>query len=259
MFNTPQYRELETFVRSQDFWRDCELLWKTETGSTNDDLKLILSEIPEYRQHLLLAEHQTAGKGQLGRKWHSEAQQSLTFSFSRMVNLSENDFPLSLFTGVAIMRALDKAGGDLSDVWLKWPNDVWIGKRKFSGVLVEVVHSMTLSAAVVGLGANIMPMHGFADSASLQEILPSFGKIDFLKAFLRAFADLYAVAPVDLAALWKSYAGNFWKADLEITDHSTGEIKRARAKDLSSDGTLIVDIKGKPARITSASIRPVFA
>jgi BirA family transcriptional regulator, biotin operon repressor / biotin---[acetyl-CoA-carboxylase] ligase len=101
---------------------------------------------------LLVAEEQTAGRGRMGKGWHSKAGQSLTFSLA--LPLAPADWSgLSLAVGVSLATSLHP------DVKLKWPNDLWLQERKLGGILVETAGSGEGAAAtrtvVIGVGLNI--------------------------------------------------------------------------------------------------------
>ena len=101
---------------------------------------------------LLAAEEQTAGRGRMGKGWHSRAGQSLTFSLA--LPLAPADWSgLSLAVGVSLARSLHP------DVRLKWPNDLWLQERKLGGILVETASSGEGASAprtvVIGVGINI--------------------------------------------------------------------------------------------------------
>ena len=101
---------------------------------------------------LLAAEEQTAGRGRLGKGWHSKAGQSLTFSLA--LPLTPVDWSgLSLAVGVSLAESLHP------DVMLKWPNDLWLQQRKLGGILVETAGSgdsaMRQRLVVIGVGINI--------------------------------------------------------------------------------------------------------
>ena len=85
----------------------------------------------------LAAEWQTHGRGRLGRLWHAAPCGALTFSLVwRFARGSAALAGLSLAAGLALVRALTKLG--VSDVRVKWPNDlVWHG-RKLAGILIEM-------------------------------------------------------------------------------------------------------------------------
>ncbi|MCB2016153.1 MAG: biotin--[acetyl-CoA-carboxylase] ligase [Hydrogenophaga sp.] len=101
---------------------------------------------------LLAAEEQTAGRGRMGKGWHSRAGQSLTFSLA--LPLTPADWSgLSLAVGVSLAESLHPA------VKIKWPNDLWYDERKLVGILVETAGSgegaTVPRTVVVGIGINI--------------------------------------------------------------------------------------------------------
>ena len=124
---------------------------------------------------LLVAEHQTRGRGRMGRDWVASAGASLTFSLSLPLAPAQWG-GLSLAVGLALAQALDAAGPPR--IAIKWPNDLWLidgpGRgRKLGGVLIETVSVGERRMCVVGVGLNVLPQaieglaHGYA---SLQEI-----------------------------------------------------------------------------------------
>lgn len=102
---------------------------------------------------VVVAEHQTAGRGRLDRTWSTPARAALTLSVLLRPTLEPADWPwLPLLTGVAVVRALREAGADAA---LKWPNDVLVGDQKVAGLLAERIDTATGPAAVLGIGLNV--------------------------------------------------------------------------------------------------------
>ena len=135
---------------------------------------------------LLVAEHQTLGRGRQGRTWHASAGASLTFSLG--LTLAPRDWAgLSLAVGVTLADALEPPEpGRSPRLQLKWPNDLWLtdttaplGGRKLGGVLIETVAVGRQRMVVVGVGLNVAALTHAAprDLASglacLQEISPA--------------------------------------------------------------------------------------
>lgn len=102
-----------------------------------------------------LAEYQTAGKGRRGRSWVSPFGHNIYLSLLwRYQNGPGALAGLSLAVGVAVVRALAKAG--VEEVGLKWPNDIYWRERKLAGILIEVSgESSGPCHAVIGLGLNL--------------------------------------------------------------------------------------------------------
>ncbi len=114
----------------------------------------------EFIATLLVAEHQSRGRGRSGRAWHSASGASLTFSLA--VVLQREDWSgLSLAVGAALADALDAPGEADSAaprLMLKWPNDLWLHGRKLGGVLIETVSGGAQRIAVIGIGLNVLPL-----------------------------------------------------------------------------------------------------
>jgi BirA family biotin operon repressor/biotin-[acetyl-CoA-carboxylase] ligase len=102
---------------------------------------------------VIVAEHQTAGRGRLERTWETPARSALTFSVLLRPAVPAATWPwLPLLTGYEVSKALRAAGFDAT---VKWPNDVLIGERKVAGILVERVDTASGPAAIVGVGLNV--------------------------------------------------------------------------------------------------------
>ena len=103
---------------------------------------------------ICVAEYQTAGKGRRGRVWVSPFGHNLYLSILwRYQDSPAAIAGLSLALGVAVIRGLQQFG--MSDVGLKWPNDIYWRQKKLAGILVEVSgESGGPCHAVVGLGVN---------------------------------------------------------------------------------------------------------
>lgn len=104
---------------------------------------------------LVVAEHQTAGRGRLGRAWADEPGQNLLASVVLRPALPPERLGLvALAAGVAAAGAVEGVAG-LAPA-LKWPNDVLLGGRKAGGVLVEgQLAPRGPAAVVVGVGLNV--------------------------------------------------------------------------------------------------------
>jgi BirA family transcriptional regulator, biotin operon repressor / biotin---[acetyl-CoA-carboxylase] ligase len=101
---------------------------------------------------VVVADHQTAGRGRLDRTWETPPGTALTFSMLLRPEVPARSWPwLPLLTGYAVAEALTALGYDAG---VKWPNDVLIGERKVAGILVERVDTADGPAAVVGVGLN---------------------------------------------------------------------------------------------------------
>jgi BirA family biotin operon repressor/biotin-[acetyl-CoA-carboxylase] ligase len=105
---------------------------------------------------VLLAEHQTSGRGRLDRTWVAPPRSGLTLSvLVRPYDVPVQRWPwIALLAGLAVAAVLSSVAGVKAS--LKWPNDVIIGERKVAGILVERVEAGPYPpAAVIGIGLNV--------------------------------------------------------------------------------------------------------
>jgi BirA family biotin operon repressor/biotin-[acetyl-CoA-carboxylase] ligase len=148
-----------------------ETRFVTVTGSTNQDL-VRMAEAGAPAWSLVVAGHQEAGRGRLGRTWTASPGSSLLASLLVRPAIPPEDAPLvSLGAGACIAIAASVACG--VEAGCKWPNDVMAEDRKLGGVLVEgKVEGSRLLYAVVGVGVNVR--QGLADfPADLREAATS--------------------------------------------------------------------------------------
>lgn len=126
---------------------------KTESASTNADIKNIIYSSSESVFMCLCAKHQTSGRGRLGRSFFSPSG-GLYFSVSYPLNGDEANIPfLTLLAGLSVHNALKDLYG--CDSVIKWPNDIYLNKKKLCGILCELVSSNGKLTAVAGIGINI--------------------------------------------------------------------------------------------------------
>jgi BirA family transcriptional regulator, biotin operon repressor / biotin---[acetyl-CoA-carboxylase] ligase len=125
-----------------------------ETGSTNADVAAAARD-GALEGLVLVAAHQTAGRGRLGRSWEAPPGTGLALSMLlRPGSVPPQRWPwLPLLVGVVVVEALGSYIG--ADVAVKWPNDVLLDGSKVAGILVERVDTAAGPAAVVGIGLNI--------------------------------------------------------------------------------------------------------
>lgn len=99
---------------------------------------------------VVLAEHQTQGRGRRGRKWVSPWGHNLYFTVAQRFREGLPD-ALSLRVGVGLAKLLHASG--VRGVQLKWPNDLWVADHKCGGILVEVQGDVSGDCRVVmGVG-----------------------------------------------------------------------------------------------------------
>ena len=204
---------------------------------------------------LLVAEHQTGGRGRMGRGWSSAPGASLTFSLSLPIT-REDWSGLSLAVGVALADALDPqaAAGAAPRLGLKWPNDLWLMDapargRKLGGVLIETVSAGRVRLAVIGIGLNVRPLDE-VDAGS------GFACMQEIDARADAPALLHRVALPLAHALRRFEAEGFaaFVADYARRDLLAGHAVRTTQQGVSEGIARGVDASGALQLQTSAGL-----
>jgi BirA family biotin operon repressor/biotin-[acetyl-CoA-carboxylase] ligase len=195
---------------------------------------------------VILAEHQTAGRGRLDRSWETPARSALTFSVLLRPTVPAAWWPwLPLLTGHAVCTALRTAGFDAT---VKWPNDVLLGERKVAGILVERVETPSGPAAVVGIGLNVgmtadeLPVPE-ATSLAMEGEAPD--RTQLLGLLLDTLWDSYVAwqegGDAGAARLAAAYAGSCATVGRDVSVAlPSGETLTGRAVEIDPSGRLVV-------------------
>jgi BirA family transcriptional regulator, biotin operon repressor / biotin---[acetyl-CoA-carboxylase] ligase len=103
---------------------------------------------------VVIAEAQTAGRGRLGRSWHSQREAGIYFSMVLFPKAPPSLAPLfTLATAVAMHNAVERYTG--LDIDIKWPNDLLTGQKKICGILSEIQAEVDqVKTMIIGVGLN---------------------------------------------------------------------------------------------------------
>ena len=128
------------------------MIYRFDTlGSSNDEACK-----PQYVEgDIILAQRQTAGRGQRGHTWESREGENLTFSLLlEPLFLSPSEqFLISECVALGVCDALLHYG---IEAQIKWTNDIYIGDRKLAGILIEhKLQGSALARTVAGIGLNV--------------------------------------------------------------------------------------------------------
>ena len=128
-----------------------------EIDSTNLYAKKLLAATPRLDKTVIIAEHQTAGRGRLGRTFYSPAKTGIYLSaIYSPANPITNPAKITAFSAVAVCRAIKKLYG--IETKIKWINDIFYNDKKICGILTEGFTNFETSlieSAIIGIGINI--------------------------------------------------------------------------------------------------------
>jgi BirA family biotin operon repressor/biotin-[acetyl-CoA-carboxylase] ligase len=229
-----------------------------QTDSTNSEL-MRRARLGQTEPVLLVAEHQTAGRGRLGRTWHDggagETPAALMFSLGLPLHPA-NWSGLSLAVGLSVAQALH------DDLQLKWPNDIWYQQRKLAGILIET-SPLTVSPAgryvVVGVGVNMVApdVPGLSTAAAaLDELWPG---MDAAQALARVLPPLVAQVKTFEARGFGIFKKAFEQRDgLRGLQVSLSDGQSGTAMGVDENGALLVHTSVGLQKISSSevSVRP---
>ena len=123
--------------------------------STNSYLRQLCSEKTLKDYTIVVAKHQTQGRGQMGTLWDSEKGKNLMFSLFKDLSMHDVEFPF--YISMAISLAITKTFKALNipDLTIKWPNDILSADKKICGILIENVIKNKLNSTIIGVGVNV--------------------------------------------------------------------------------------------------------
>ncbi len=246
----------------------CEVLPLVD--STNTEL-MRRFKAGQLEPTLLVAEQQSAGRGRLGRQWHSQRGDSLMFSLG--LALTPADWSgLSLAVGVSLADSLDAANAPDQRIGLKWPNDLWLvenrtgskTERKLGGILVETATFESQRYVVIGVGINVRAVEPAAQgNAAVQpgclHNLHGDADIDVASTLMCVLAPMVqtvqAFAQFGFAPFQARFAARDVLAgrDVQLSDATQGQ-----AHGVTETGALLVHTLSGMKEITSSevSVRP---
>jgi BirA family biotin operon repressor/biotin-[acetyl-CoA-carboxylase] ligase len=256
-------------VTSGQQWSDVE--FHPAIGSTNDRAKELAAD-PGRPWRVVLTDHQTGGRGRLGRTWVVPDRASIAVSALVPIADPATAGWVPLLAGLALDRAVAEttreAGTPLHPT-LKWPNDVLMtddGNRKVSGILCELVPLGAGHAVVVGTGVNVHQTRAElpVESATSLEICgAAVGRERLVVTYLRHLADLllpistgtHATRTEALEAGRAAYVHACSTIGAQVRVHlPSGEIAEGRATGIDRSGALVVDTAWGPRTFAAGDV-----
>jgi BirA family biotin operon repressor/biotin-[acetyl-CoA-carboxylase] ligase len=196
---------------------------------------------------VIAAENQTAGRGRLGRRWHSPPGLGLWFSTIVRPDPVSDPGRLTLGAAVAVADAVRDVCG--VDTHLVWPNDVWVAGHKLAGILTETrMDEASIDYAAVGVGVNVNHTEDdfpeeVRDMATSLKIATgrSQPRSGLLRSILEALEAVLDLPPARIRDLWRDRSA-MWGRRVQITGGSGAA--EGVAEDLDVDGGLRIRSPG---------------
>lgn len=195
---------------------------------------------------VVTADYQTAGRGQKGTSWESEAGKNLLLGILLRPTFlhPQEQFYLSEICALALVETLNTYADGFT---IKWPNDIYYGNRKVSGMLLEhTLLGATLSQTIVGIGLNVNQQTFFSDAPNPMSLLQILGKEvcreTVLNAFLQRFQTYYQhLERQDFSAIHKSYLHHLYRRNEWAKFRDEIATFEGRIVDVEHTGRLVIE------------------
>lgn len=188
---------------------------------------------------MLYTDFQSAGKGQVGNSWESEAGKNLLFSmvfYPQKVPLDQL-FLVSQLVSLAIKRVLDKYTDTIT---VKWPNDIYWNDKKLGGILIENSFQANKVKTIIGVGLNVNQKEFVSDApnpVSLRQITgKSLNRKLLINKLRQNILELYT--ELNAKKIRAEYAESLYRKNGFHSFSTDHEIFQARISLVHPDGQL---------------------
>lgn len=226
---------------------EIELIHFEELPSTSAYLKEKIGSQKVSNPILCIADAQTKGYGQQGRSWQTTKDALL---FSLAIPLEKAFIPQHLIELVLTVRDLLVKYSD-SELYLKWPNDIWSFEGKAAGMLIESIKSGVdrQSWCVIGIGVNLMQTddgYGWVEGLQKEVFLRS------LMNYVATFTKLEARSSGFLISEWQK--SDLFQLGEQIDYVGNDEKQTVSYQGLTNDFELQLQINSETKRFASGTI-----
>lgn len=257
--------ELLSSMKGQ--WAGKEVLYFDETASTNTEAKKA-AENGAPHGTLVVAEHQTGGKGRRGRSWDSPRGTGIFMSLIlRPAIAPVHASMLTLVAALAVARGIEQCAQIKS--LIKWPNDIVVNGKKICGILTEMsADPDCINYVVAGIGINVN-MDQFPEEISqiAASIYTESGnkirRSTLISAVMEAFEEYYSIfmETADMSRLLDEYNGKLANCSRAVRVLDPAGEYSGTALGINSQGELLVETEDKTVKTVisgEVSVRGIY-
>lgn len=211
---------------------------------------------------LVISDHQTRGRGRMGRGWFSPPKVGLWLSLILRPRIPPSRAPgLSICAGLALASSVEQM--TRLDARIKWPNDCVVNGKKAAGILLELSAELDkIDFVILGVGVNvnqdrkIFPKSLVKKATSLKiELGTEVDRLRLLKLFLERFEKIYLEFRENglegLRPNIRKFSSILGK---EIKVKWGKKIFKGEAKDIDENGSLIITTGGRDRTISAGEV-----
>ena len=224
--------------------------------NTNDKIK-VLSVTENKKSNLALFSYeQKKGRGRKNRLWISE-KGDLTCSFLIKKSIKIKDLgKINLFIVSMLMNILKNLG--IKNIEFKWPNDIFIKKKKVAGILIETnINRGKINKFIIGIGINIVKktFKKNIQNISLSELKINLDAINFFFLISKKLSDFTTNKnKINYENLSQSLSKVFFKKTSIIKINLGKEFLNAKFKKIDSSGQLVLTNDDKDFKLNYGEI-----
>ena len=217
-----------------------------QLDSTNDYAMQLANEGNVESGSVILTHYQSKGKGQHGKNWHALRDKNLLLSI--ILDATKKDINTQFELNAAFCSAIAHMlmeDYEIGGVCIKWPNDLYVGRKKIAGILIEnVIRGHQWQYAIVGIGLNVNQID-FPEDIQAISLQKEIGKeIDLVTLRNKLFVQLnkayqhYLKNDFDLITEYNSLLNGFGQ---EIKYEKDGEKYLGQLRGADNNGFLKID------------------
>ncbi len=230
------------------------LIQLDSVASTNQYAKELTANTRPEEGTAIMAREQTAGRGQTGNHWYSGKGRNLAVSYVLYPGFlrASMQFYLNMAVSLAVRECAEEACGQ--EVLIKWPNDIYAGRRKLAGILIEnTISGEYLSQSIAGVGMNINET-GFPgdlpNPVSLRQLAGKEFVIGRVEERLRFYLSKYyaQLQLQHLNFLERAYVENLYLFQQTASFYKGEQAFKGEITGITKDGRLIISSGGKELR-----------
>lgn len=210
--------------------------------STNSEAQRILTTEKDGHGLVIFTPHQTQGRGQHGRSWIAQPHHHLSMTIIlRPPHLTPEKLPqLSMKVSLALIRLLFSL--HITDVSIKWPNDIYAGQKKLAGILIEnTLTSSRVQHCLIGIGMNVnedrFPEH-IPNAVSLFQI--SNKRYDLESLARSAYAEIMNIFEEDDSSWKEEYHQHIFGMSATHTFDHGGMTMSAIVEGVNNEGKILL-------------------
>lgn len=215
-----------------------------QTNSTNTLLKELIAKGQE--PGFIYAGYQTAGRGQTGNSWESEKGKNLICSV--LLPPNKNLYFLNIAVSVAILRTMKGYGLPVTEVAIKWPNDIYWKDKKLAGILLEnAIIGNEVKYAIGGIGLNVNQTEFVSDAPNPVSLKQISGKEYAIDQLMQDLLDaIHTILNEPEEAVWSTYKAHLYRREGYWPFADQNGTFEAQIEDILPTGEIVLkDPEGK--------------